>query len=61
MRNHPSTVEDYAAHIVHAKAYIKDAEDALGRSEWERAKMLLCAADTAMRKAIAWVDEKIAP
>ena len=49
---------DYSTHIVHARAYLNQAEDHLKNKEWDKALTMLRLCDTEVRQAIAWVDER---
>ena len=53
--------EDYSGNLVHAKAYLHEAEECMRKKDYEKGLMFLKMTDDEVRQAIAWVDRELYP
>lgn len=50
---------DYSGNLVHAKAYLHEAEECMRRKDYEKGLMFLKMTDDEVRKAISWVEREL--
>lgn len=51
--------EDYSGFLVHAKAYLHEAEECMRRKDYEKGLMFLKMTDNEVRQAVEWVGREL--